>query len=135
MCSSSAASASGCSSQAPARRLRPASVIASSTPSSKRTASTADFGCDGPTASRPADIRCTISTGPAEEANSSRLARRLTSTKRSPTSDAIGGSIVFTVAKCAAGTDSIGRSHSRSRQTRTNASSSGSSGIDLYGTR
>ena len=79
----------------------------------------------GPTASLPADIRCTISTGPSCVSNSSRLARRRTWAKRWPASDDIGGSIVLMVAKCATGTDSIGSAQSRSRCARTNASSSG----------
>ena len=104
--SSARRAASGVSSHAAARRLRPVSVIASSGPSSNRTTSTADLGCPPPTASRPADIRCTISTGAAASvSNSSRFARR--PHVREPLADQrppIGGSIVFTVAKCATGT-------------------------------
>ena len=82
-----------------------------------------------PTVSLPADIRCSTSVGPLSVVKRIRLARRLTAAKRSPASDATGGSIVFTVAKWATGTAAMGSAVRRSRWAITKASSSGSSGI------
>ena len=65
---------------------------------------------------------------PPSASNRMRFARRPTLVKRWPASEVIGGSIVFTVAKCATGIATIGSAVSASRWAITNASSSGSSG-------
>ena len=99
MWASSAASSSGGSSHAPARRLEPVSVITSSVPDSNATTSRAVFVCFWAITSFPADMRCTISVFPSSAVKSRRFARRPTAEKCCPTSDLSGGSMVFTVAK------------------------------------
>ena len=85
MCASSAARRVG--SQQPRRRPgacdpTPSSAARGRTRTGRR--APAVFGRFAPTASRPADIRCTISVSPPSAVNSSRLARRPTAVKRCP---------------------------------------------------
>src|SRR5262249_17081264 len=131
-CVSSASSASGRSSQTPARRLAPASVRTSSPPSAKRSRNIGVLGPFAPGAryfSRPALIRWTISTSSSSSVgNRNRFARRRAPWRPSPSSAEGGGSKVFSVAMCAGPACAIGERLTSVSSRRRQASISGSSG-------
>src|SRR5439155_17415910 len=110
----------------------PAPVSCSSPPSTKRTRSAGVFAplpCGGMYLSRPALIRCTITTISSSSVGSrKRFARRSTPFTPSPSRSITGGSNVFSVAIWAGPAFSIGTFLTSGSSWRRQASTSGNSG-------